>query len=522
VRKLKQIVMIVLGAFLALAAVVLLGVNLYVQSQGTQTRIQQELSQRLGTPLNVRRISVTPWGGLKLSGITIPQISGPVSSNFLEASAFRLRISFLSLFSRRLVIKEVSLADPRVIWSQDADGKWRLPGSAERESSRAPITEVPVAEPSPAIVTTGPSAPIQASPTIAQEAQPSRETVDEHATARFVPEIQRINVRRGNFRFLDQSGNFVASFEGLQFRSTIRSGVDLRGNANVARISLRDRFFLDGMHSTLHYDPTELDLSQIFSHAGGGDVTGRFVMQPQAEDSPFNVAVRFRNVEADQIIAEAGGPKGVVRGKLEGNFEATGKIADPNALTGTGEILLQNGQLQQYSLLAALGQILQIEELTQLHLEQAEAKYHINSGVVTVDELILRSPNVRLSAKGTIAFDGKLRLESQLAINDKIRNQLFKPIRANFEPLSESGYYAVDFEVSGTIDRPKSNLVEKVVGRDLKDFGSSVINSLLGGGKSDRQRKKKSGDISPTQSPLPSAAPSATQSEAASSPAASP
>ena len=520
-RKLKQIVLIGLGAFLALAAVVLLAVNLYVQSQGTQTRIQQELSQRLGTPLNIRRISVTPWGGLKLSGITIPQISGPASNNFLEASAFRLRVRFLSLFSQRLVIKEVSLADPFVTWSQDADGKWRLPGSAEREKSRAPITEAPAAESSPAMASAEPSPPIQASPTIAQEAQPSHETVDEQATARFVPEIQRINVRRGNFRFLDQSGNFVASFEGLQFRSTIRSGVDLRGNANVARISLRDRFFLDGMRSTLHYDPTELDLSQISSHAGGGDVTGRFVMQPQAQDSPFNAAVRFRNVEADQIIAEAGGPKGVVRGKLEGNFEATGKIADPNALTGTGEILLRNGQLQQYSLLAALGQILQIEELTQLHLEQAEAKYHINAGVVTVDELILRSPNVRLSAKGTIAFDGKLRLESQLAINDKIRNQLFKPIRANFEPLSESGYYAVDFEVSGTIDRPKSNLVEKVVGRDLKDLGS-VINSFLGGGKSDRQRKKKSGDVSPTQSPLPSAAPSATQSEAASSPAASP
>ncbi|HJX26266.1 MAG TPA: hypothetical protein VJ252_08935, partial [Chthoniobacterales bacterium] len=97
-RKLKQIVLIGLGAFLALAAVVLLAVNLYVQSQGTQTRIQQELSHRLGTPLSIRRISVTPWGGLKLSGITIPQISGPVSSNFLEASVFRLRISFLSLF----------------------------------------------------------------------------------------------------------------------------------------------------------------------------------------------------------------------------------------------------------------------------------------------------------------------------------------------------------------------------------------------------------------------------------------
>lgn len=520
-RKLRRFVLIVLGAFLAPAAVILLGVNLYVQSQGIQTRIQQELSQRLGTPLNIRRISVTPWGGLKLGGITIPQVSGPESGNFLEASAFRLRINFLSLFSQRLVINEVSLADPRVIWSQDADGKWRLPGSAERESSRASITKVPASEPSPAIVNAEPSLPIQASPTVAPEVQPSREIIDEHATARFVPEIQRINVRRGNFRFLDQSGNFVASFEGLQFRSSIRSGVDLRGNATVARISLRDRFFLEGMRSTLHYDPTELDLAQIFSHAGGGDVTGRFVMQWQVVDSPFSAAVKFRNVEADQIIAEAGGSSGVVRGKLEGSFEATGKIADPNTLTGSGEILLRNGQLQQYSLLVALGQVLQIEELTQLHLEQAEARYHINSGIVTVDELILRSPNVRLSAKGTITFDGRLRLESQLTINDKIRNQLFKPIRANFEPLSESGYYAVNFEVSGTIDRPKSNLVEKVVGRDLKDFGS-VINRFLGGGKSDRQRKKKPDDTSPTQTPLPSAAPSATPSEAASTPAALP
>jgi hypothetical protein len=520
VRKLKQIVLIGLGAFLALAAVVLLGVNLYVQSQGTQTRIQQELSQRLGTPLNIRRISVTPWGGLKLSGITIPQISGPASNDFLEASAFRLRVRFLSLFSRRLVIKDVTLADPHVIWSQDADGKWRLPGSVERESARMPATEVPVAEPSPA-TPNGQPPPIETSPTVAQESQPTHEAADEHATARFVPEIQRINVRRGNFRFLDKSGNFVASFDGLEFRSTIRSGVDLRGNANVAKISLRDRFFLNGMHSTLHYDPAELDLSQISSHAGGGDVTGHFAMQPQAEDSPFNAAVRFRNVEADQIITEAGGPKGVVRGKLEGNFEATGKIAKPDALTGNGEIFLRNGQLQQYNLLVALGQILQIEELTQLHLEQAEAKYHINDGVVTVDDLILRSPNLRLSAKGIIAFDGKLRLESQLAINDKIRNQLFKPIRANFEPLSEGGYYAVAFEVSGTIDRPKSNLVEKVVGRDLKDLGS-VINSFLGGGKSDRQRKKKSGDVSPTPSPLPSGAPSPTPSEAAASPGESP
>lgn len=501
-QKLRRIVLITLGTFVALLAVALLVVNLYVQSQATQTRIQQELSQRLGVPLSIQQISVTPWGGLKLSGITIPQTSGPGSGNFLEAKTFRLRLRFPSLFAQRLVVKEVSLVDPHVIWTQNSDGKWTLPGSARPEDVSIRSDEGPPDEP--------PSEIIPAEPTPAQTAGG-----DPKAGARFVPEIRRIKVSGGNFRFLDASGKFVAAFEGLALRSNIRDGSMLLGSANVARISLRDRFFLQRMRSTLRYGPGELDLSQMSAQAGGGDITGHFAMQPQDEGSPFSVAVRFRNIQADQIIAEAGGERGVVKGKLEGSFEGNGKIADPNAFKGTGEILLRDGQLRQYSLLVALGQLLQIEELTQLHLEQAQGKYHIDAGVVTVDELNLRSPNIRLSAKGTIDVDGKLRLESQLAINEKVRNQLFKPIRANFQPLSEPGYFAVDFEVGGTIDRPKSNLMDKVVGKDLKDFGS-VINRFLGGGKTD---SKKSSDA-PVESP--SASPALTQPEATPAPAPSP
>jgi hypothetical protein len=247
------------------------------------------------------------------------------------------------------------------------------------------------------------------------------------------------------------------------------------------------------LQSPLRYDPMELDLAKISARAGSGEITGRFLMEPQSEDSPFTVSVKFRNVGADQIVAEAGGPKGMVQGRLEGSFDAAGKTADANALTGAGEIFLRDGQLQQYSLLVALGQVLQIEELTQLHLEQAETKFHISPGVVTIDQLILRSPNIRVTAAGTVTFGGKLRLESQLAINDKIRDQLFKPIRQNFRPIS--GYSAVDFQVVGTVDHPKSNLVERMVGRNLKDF----VSGFLGGGKSDRPKKKKTADATPTQ-----------------------
>src|SRR5438874_482861 len=79
-------------------------------------------------------MSLTPWGGLELSGITIARSASSAPGNFREAKTFRLRVRLLSLFSKRLVIKEVALVKPTVVWPQDAEGKWRLPGPQEAQS----------------------------------------------------------------------------------------------------------------------------------------------------------------------------------------------------------------------------------------------------------------------------------------------------------------------------------------------------------------------------------------------------
>jgi len=484
VRKFNRPLLVVLGVALGLAVVVLIGVNMYVQSQGTQARIQQELSHRLGAPLHIDRISVTPWGGLKLSGITIPQPSGVSGSEFLQAKSFHLRVRLLSLFARRLVVKEVSLVDPNVVWPQNAEGKWRLPFSRKEENDAGSPTLRDKTPPSPEpSVTVSPALPADRTDSASDKAKL------EKPSAAFVPEVRRVNIKGGHFRFLDRAANLVANFDDVSFRSTMRSATALNGSVKIAKSSLRNRLLIDSLRSPLRYDPEELELSKISAHAGDGDISGRFTMQPESVNSPFTLSLKFRNVKADQIIAQAGGPSGVVQGKLEGNLEATGSTADANALNGTGEILLRDGQVEQYSLLVAIGQILQIEELTELHLSQAQAKYHITPGLVTIDEIILRTPNIRLSATGTVTFDGKLHLDSQLAINEKIRGQLYKPIRENFQAISEPGYSAVDFQVSGTLEHPKTNLVKKVVGRDLRDLVSDLF-----GGKADRAKKKKSKD----------------------------
>lgn len=494
-KKLGRVLLWLLVAAGVLVFVVLLAVNLYVQSQGTHNRIQQELSQRLNTPLHLRQISVTPWSGLKLNGITIPQEAGKMSGNFLEAQSFQLRVQFWSLFSDRLVIRQVSLVKPKVVWAQNSAGKWRLPELPPKKESRPPATLA-----SPATSTPPPAAAPSAPP--AAVVQPNEPVLVASPAPVFTPEVQRVNLKDGNFTFLDSAGRVVAKFNGLDFHSSFRTASAIKGSARVEKISLRDRFFIEQLESPLHYDPAELIFSSISAQAAGGAISGRFEMELQAPDSPFKVMVKFHDLKAEKLITNAGGPAGMIQGRVEGFLDAEGKTADSNALAGHGEIVLRDGQLQQYSLLVALGQILQIDELMQLHLEEAEVKYHISPGIVTIDQLLLRSPNIRLTATGTISFSGKLHLDSQLALNEKVRRQLFTPVRENFLPLQEPpGYAAVDFKVSGTVDRPKTDLMDKLVGRDLRDLGG-VISSLFGHAK-----KKKKPVAAETASPTPGASP---------------
>jgi AsmA-like C-terminal region len=517
--------MIALGALIGLGVVVLLGVNMYVQSQGAQGKIQQELSRSLGVPLKIRSMSVTPWGGLELSGITIPQTVSVGSRHFLEARTLRLRVRFLSLFSQRVVIKEVSLIGPRVVWPQNTEGKWLLPGTPAARSAAVSTNQAPASSQPEAGTVFVQTNTAGAATNSASVPSPPKTTVKYEPSARepklaVAPEVQRVTVRDGDFTFLDQTGKLVASFAGVDFRTNIRSALALRGDANVARVSLRDRFFLDQLRSPLRYEPDVLELSKISARVAEGEVNGYFAMQPEAEDSPFTTSVNFHDVLADQLVENAGGPKGMVKGKLEGSFEASGKTGDPDALVGKGEVFLRDGRVQQYKLLVLIGQILRIEELQELHLEQADAKYHLGPGLVTIDELVLRSPNVRLISSGTVGFDGTLQLNSQLAINDRLRGQLFKAIRDNFHRIDTPGYSAIEFQVGGTVERPSTNLVEQVVGRNI----SSMLNSLFGGKKDRPKKKKKAVEDATTAVPSPSLPPEAALPEAAAtpSPAASP
>ena len=217
-QRLSRLLLWLLGGVVVLACILLLGVNLYVQSQGTHHRIQQELSQRLGTPLHLRQISVTPWSGLQLNGITIPQ-EGRLGGNFLEAQSFQLRVNFWSLFRERLVIRQVLLVKPEVVWAQNSAGKWRLP-------ELPPPPQIPTPA-NPSSTASSGSPPPASSPAPIVAAPPNESPVAEASAPVFTPEVERVNLKDGNFTFLDSAGRLIAKFTGLYFNSSFRTATTI-------------------------------------------------------------------------------------------------------------------------------------------------------------------------------------------------------------------------------------------------------------------------------------------------------
>jgi hypothetical protein len=67
-------------------------------------------------------------------------------------------------------------------------------------------------------------------------------------------------------------------------------------------------------------------------------------------------------------------------------------------------------------------------------------------------------------------------------------------------PTSEPGQYALQFHVGGTLDKPKTDLLDRAVGTDLKNLGG-VIDALLGHTKGKKKKNVEMNSPSPTPTP---------------------
>lgn len=447
VPRFAKVFLFVFLGLLVLAGLVLLSANIYVQKAASQTRIEKRLCRALRLPVTISHASIRPWGSLHLAGITAPQ-NPPASDNFLEVAGLTADFQLMPVLSRRLVMENLLIDEPRICWRQNAQGKWSWP------SPSAPPKETAKKEPS------------------AQRPIQPRKS--------FEFSLQRASLRGGSFDLFNNAGQPVAQISGLnvecpsfdpgQFRGRMLSQEAVVGK-NVHLQNVRAPFRYDAQN--LYFEPLEADLA-------GGRLQGKFRLEHSRPGTPFTAEAQLADIDSNRLLEETAGWSDRLAGNMSGTLLLDGNMGESKSIKGQGHLELSSGRIKKSDLLTTLGQVMRIEELMAPELKEAFADFRIADEKVYIDRLTMKSINFSLEATGVVRFNTKLDLKVLLTINEKISRHLPNFVLANLQPGPQPNELVIPFDIKGTTSKPNTNIVERLLGQKIEEEVGGLFQSLFG------------------------------------------
>ncbi len=453
-KKLSKAILLALGALLVLAVFGLFCVNLYIQSPRTQEQIQEQLSRTLRMPLKITNTSLSPWSGLRITGITIPH----GDATFLDAGSFTASYRALPLLVGKLTIPEMSVDRPKVVWRQNAEGQWKLP-ALEKAVSISEVKGGPV-------------------------------STEKKTASGFKIVVERFLVKGGAIDLVDKDGQHTAVFTDVNMTySTLTEGL-VEGTAVIGRVVWADRFVLENLRTPFKYAGGEFTLPELTATSSGGSLRGSFRAQPETDKSPFEAAITFEQVNLDHLATGAGWKPGQAGGIAAGKLQLRGDMSRASRAEGSGEFQLRDGRFQQLELFQTIGQALNIRELSDLRLKDAHGEFRIGGEKVTFDQLVLAAANLQLGAKGSVRFDKKVALDAQLAVEEGFVKQLPDLVRESFG-TADNGLRTIDFNITGSTEKLRTNLLDKLIGQKINQQFDSFLSGIFGGKPKDDEKKKK-------------------------------
>ena len=193
------------------------------------------------------------------------------------------------------------------------------------------------------------------------------------------------------------------------------------------------------------------------------------------------------------VVVAADGEAGQAIGELSGEFEMRGETDRMEKATGTGALDLRDGQFRQLEFFQNIGAALGLREFGNMRLKEGHADFHLSGQKIIVEQLLLATNDLQMTSKGTIRLekgDRKVALDAQLSVDEALVKQLPSLIGDSFV-AAENNRRTIDFNITGTTDKPKTNLLDKLIGSKINVQFGDLISNLFGGEKKPEDDKKK-------------------------------
>ena len=476
------IVTILLGILLLLT----LGLNLYLRSSGVRELLVENLSKSIGTKVSVAGIDVLPSGEIAFRKILVGTPGQPPS---FTADTASIRPSFSELLHGKISMSGLTLVHPSLVLNSSRP---LIPETTDHSGSGMPMA-MPMGQ-----------------QTLSDTARPPRDatkasgfsgtpSTPRHAVTM---DLKRIRITDGECTLCDEHNLPLLSLKGLGL------GLDLRARANAQEAwsgKLRANELTLGRGLVIHQfssdavlsgDLKGLSLDRLTAVLGGGKLTGSAHLDLPPSPPAYKATLVLSGASLKQLLADASMGNSAAEGSVSGNMDLGGIAGIPSSSEGKGLLNCTGAIIQPVDFLRQIGQILQIDELQLLRLAEANCAFRIVSGNIVVEDLLLRSENLILTAKGPVLPSGDLDLQARLLFNEKLTGRLRGLLGQKLTAAPEPGYSQVPFHVTGTATNPKTDLVERLTGIRIGGDLGGILQGLFG-----RPAPPKTNQSAPTTQP---------------------
>ena len=489
-------ILIIAGIIFVLCAAAVLCLNIYLQSAGVQLKLRQAVYRATGFEPVISQTYYTPWSGLTVSEIKIPQADN-AKKPLLAVRSMKCRVSLAALLQGRVLIKDITFEQPSLLVVQGQSGVWPGESSLPFQDldkkptvTRQPAKDAETAKkPTPVATPTPHQAPHPAVPTAHPE---------EEIPVRATPLLfENIRIHEGQAFFYPTQGRPIR-LEGCTAEAKVSPNGSATGVFRIKSAAFAEIARCSDITGKFEYHDGQLKITDIQAVWAQGVVRGSLEIL-KTPGPFFTASLTADNVSLQKLAADAGFTTEGTQGFLFAKTSLQGIPGQPESFTGEASANLTEARMQPIDPLRQLGELLRINELRVLELRNAETALTIRNGKILVDRLELESTNLLMDASGEARFDGSLDLDARFHVTQKLLKDSLGFIGSKFQPSDREGYANMPFSITGTMSRPKSDLLDKLVGVRLGDDVGGLLKNLLRMPKKEKKKKESK----PAATPAP-------------------
>jgi|GEM_PF-1104251 len=442
---------ILIGVLIVAILLVVVGIagliylNHYLNSPEFLVKIREEAQSQAGVDIELGSLSASIFSGFVLKDIIIASPE-PGEKPLIEIGEVTLKYNLPDLLKKRITINRILVNRPSVNLRRNENGEWVLPHPPQKQKKSPPPEKKEAKK---------------------KKAGPTGESA-------WKISVQSIRIVDGVVELRTGGKYDPVVIEEVNIMARIRSLTaprKIEGKLNISGISFKDNRLVTGLRADLQFEGKGGILATIDAEVADGNVNGDIGIDLKDTAAiPYHAELTLEKVDIPILIKPFRSSEQTteVTGKIFGQIKAEGNAQVSDSLTAKGDLDIKEGTISENPIQNLLARLMNDDKnIKTITFDQADAEFSFKRMILTLDQLVIHSHKVILTALGTVDYNRDQEMEMRIGVN--FQNALVEDIkpkefRGIFQPsMKYKEYQYFQFKVWGTPDNLENDLAARLV-----------------------------------------------------------